>query len=649
MSSTQIFGGGRSGLTSTQLFAGSAPGAGAQTPIPNTTQVFGAGTASQPGGPRQPAPAPQGAGRGPGPLRPPPPAIPPLGSTQVFGAAPAQGPVGSSTQTFGVAPAQGHTAPGGTTQTFGAVAGPGQTTQNFGSLPAQGQAAPGQPAQPPGLAPSRGAPAPGQLTQTFGAVPAQGGTPPVQASQPGSVPAHDAPAAASMGRTQAFSAAPAKAAGAVPPQSAPSGAHPAHDAPAPIGVTRAFGVAPSTPPSAPPPQERTQSFGAVPSEEPAIPHTALFGSQAGAGGQTGGVRLPPEAPPPVGSETLLPFGPGPSHPPVSAEPGTGSGPASRRAPVELPPELLAASRASSSIAVDAGPERRPLQRVLAVLGVVAGLVLAGVLAYPAWRDRNADMPVAAVEDKDRAAVLLLRDDTAARDQAIQRLRALISTHPRYTEAQAELVVALSLRLADLQAEAVLLRDQVARARADLDTLSGVDRERRAGSLQQEVEQLKTEEAQLQPRIQALRKELAPLVAALADAPEAEPLPALEARMKARAFHAGVTAAPEALGLAERLRKVEGSPKTWSTLARAEYALSAGSPPASLAEVARELENLRNEESSLRRAYVLGARLALRLNDPATARALLDDAVALNPNHELARKLLSQLDANAPSP
>jgi hypothetical protein len=435
----------------------------------------------------------------------------------------------------------------------------------------------------------------------------------------------DAPASSAMGKTLAFNAAPAQAPDPIPQTTQAFGAFPAQ------GTTRAFGAAPESPSQ---PQERTQAFGAVPSPEEPVGRTTLFGAQPGASSQDTGLRLPPESPAPVGSETLLPFGPGQVQAPVSA---TGS----RRAPVELPPELLAASR-ESSLGTSAEPSGLSFRKVLPVLAVVAGLILTGVLAYPAWRDRDSDMPAAAVEDKDRAALLLLRDDPASRDQAIQRLRALISNHPRYIEAQAELVVALSLRLADLQLQAGLIQEREVRLKTAIETYSGTNRAAATRQLQQELDALARDGAALQPAMTALRKELLPLVTSLVNAPETEPVPALVARMKARAFHAGVTAAPDALALAERLRKMEGSPKTWSTLSRAEYALNSGSPPASLQEVGKELDGLRRQESSLRRAYVLGARVALRLDDPATARSLLDDAVALNPNHELARKLLSQL-------
>ncbi|WNZ65449.1 hypothetical protein QEG98_18565 [Myxococcus sp. MxC21-1] len=59
--------------------------------------------------------------------------------------------------------------------------------------------------------------------------------------------------------------------------------------------------------------------------------------------------------------------------------------------------------------------------------------------------------------------------------------------------------------------------------------------------------------------------------------------------------------------------------------------------------------LRQADSTLLRAYLLGARVALKLKDTAAARSLLDDAVALNPDHQAAARLIAQIDADAASP
>ncbi|WP_240359990.1 hypothetical protein [Pyxidicoccus caerfyrddinensis] len=666
-SSTQIFGAGRSQMTSTQIF-GSGPhpkpqlDGAASTPVPNTTQTFGAVQAADRSGPAVPPPpsvAPVGVTRTFGAV-----AAQPGNATQTFGAVPAQGSTpGNATQTFGAVRAQGSTAPGNATQTFGAVpaqgaAAPGNATQTFGAVSAQA-AAPGNATQTFGAVPAQSGSSPGNTTQTFGAVPARGSPSQGHTQAFGAVPAHDA--SSPIGRTQTFGAVPAHETpvgservtgqapvsppeSGIPPRST-SGIFPARGSHTPMGQTQAFGAVPAIPPEEARGPVTTQAFGAVSPEPPGQGATSgrtnLFGAVASAPGEDTGIQLPPE---PVGSETLLPFGPT-SQGPAAVEPVSGAGSTARRAQVELPPELLAATRApaSSRPPFDSGSASSGRERLWIALAVAAGLVLTAVLAYPAWRDRDTDMPAAAVEDKDRAAALLRRDDSASREQAIQRLRTLNAAHPKYIEAQAELAVAQSLRLSDLQAETERLQLRSEKLRREKQEAGGGE------AVDKELAEIAGALAPLRSDADTLRKDLYTQLSVLAMGPEVEPAPALVARLKARAIHAGVTVAPEALALAERLRNVEGSSKTWSTLARAEYALSSGSPPDSLMEVSKELETLRQEDRTLLRAYVLGARLALRLNDPAAARSLLDDVLALNPNHQLASRLLEQLDAGAEKP
>jgi hypothetical protein len=626
------------GGNATQTF-GAVPAHGGSVPG-NATQTFGAVPAQ---GTAAPSNLTQTFGAVPAHT-----AAPPGNATQTFGAVPAQGAMapGNGTQTFGAVPAHGGSAPGNGTQTFGAVPAhggsvPGNATQTFGAVPAHGGSGPGNATQTFGAVSAHGAPAPGHGTQTFGAVPAHGAPAPGNATQTfGAVPAADAPAP--LGRSQTFSAvsapigservvgvAPvsAQAPGASPQTS--SGIFPARTPASSHGATQAFGAVPAMPPpGTQAPIGKTQAFGAVPA------------------GTDAGIQLPPESPAPVGSETLLPFGPGAQRP---VEPVSGTASTARRAPVELPPELLAASRSSASIGESFESERPAgRERLMLIIAITAGLIMAAVLAYPAWRDRHTDMPAAAVEDKDRATALLRRDDSASREQAIQRLRALSAAHPKYTEAQAELAVALSLRLSDVQAEIEQLRlrtDKVNREKAETQDLrDAVERQMRLASQDKQLADLAAELAPLRTEADTIRKDLDAQVSALASAPEVEPAPALVARLKARAIHAGVTVAPDALALAERLRNAEGTTTTWSTLARVEYALASGSPPDSLMSVAQELATLRQEDRTLSRAYLLGARLALRLNDQATARSLLDDVLALNPKYQQASRLLSQLAA-----
>nr|WP_277991383.1 tetratricopeptide repeat protein [Corallococcus macrosporus] len=142
-----------------------------------------------------------------------------------------------------------------------------------------------------------------------------------------------------------------------------------------------------------------------------------------------------------------------------------------------------------------------------------------------------------------------------------------------------------------------------------------------------------------------RKVLNALVENLRVAPDVEPAATVAARLKAQALYASVTGASSALGLAERLRQAELTP-SWSVVARAEFALSSGSPDTTLRAVSEELATLRSQDRTFLRPYFLGARLALRQNDPDAARNLLNELLALNPKHELAKRMLAQLPTAA---
>ncbi|WP_426757419.1 hypothetical protein [Myxococcus sp. Y35] len=328
-------------------------------------------------------------------------------------------------------------------------------------------------------------------------------------------------------------------------------------------------------------------------------------------------------------------------------------PAPRRAPVELPPDLLSSSRMSAPGPIEYASSSSSGVRPRLVLVLLVGLALVASLATLALKGRRVEIPTEAVDKTDRAAVLLRRDDTASREQAIQRLREVIGSQPRYVEAHAELAVALALNLSDLQADAERLRtrsEAVARARETAQTIRDpAERALRRSALQRDQDAIARDMAPLRASIETVRKELDAQMTLLGKAPETESTSAAAARLKAQALYASVLAAPDSLGLAERLRKGESAPHLWSTVARAEYALSASSPPDTLMSAAKDLEVLRQADSSLLRAYLLGARVALRLRDTATARSLLDDALALNPGHQVAKRLIEQIDSNVAAP
>jgi hypothetical protein len=325
----------------------------------------------------------------------------------------------------------------------------------------------------------------------------------------------------------------------------------------------------------------------------------------------------------------------------------------RSAPIDLPPELVAPSRAESpKPAAKETSGGGGWERVLLILGAVVALGLTAWLSYPVWRNQGSELSAEVLTAKDQAVSLLRRDDATAREQAIALLRTLVEKHPKFTEAQAELVVALSLQLDDVKAELELINLEGQRLDKEMKALelakSPADWQGRISARMEELGALNRQKQPLDAAVAELTKQLQAPLAFIRAAPEAEPSADVVARYKAQAVYESVHGNPQAIGLADRLDKVE-SPRLWSVVTRVEYGLNAPSPLNALPALADELAQVSQQDKTFFRAYVLGARLALRQNDSESARALLDTVVALNPNHALARKLQQRAAAASPTP
>jgi tetratricopeptide (TPR) repeat protein len=454
------------------------------------------------------------------------------------------------------------------------------------------------------------------------------------------------------------------------------GAGPGAPAPAPVpaaptppavtdaspATTQPFGA---LPPEAFPP-EMTQPFGgagqkpmrfgeglaaSAQADLPAAPapqQTQVFGAGAltdvVARADASSAKTPPVALPPEVQSAAS--GPGAARP---------QRPTQRLSSVALPPELMAGKASRPGDGRPAEPERK--DGLLFVLGLLGVLVLTAALAYPAWRNRAGELPAEAMALRDEAAVLLRRDDATSREQAVARLRSLIAAHPTHTESRADLALALALELDDLLLD--IQRMQVAEERLQREVLelgeskASADWAIRVNAMNSEIATLQRERGPLTQRLQALLNETEELQRSFQSVPTEEPAPAALARVRAQAVHAGVRGTNEGITLAERLRGLEEAPQPWAVVARAEYALNANSPPATLDEVATALEALREKDRTFLRAYLLGARVAMKRGDSTAAQALLDEALTLSPNHVLARKLHAWTVANlreaAPSP
>jgi hypothetical protein len=542
------------------------------------------------------------------------PAPAPVGKTQVFGAVAARPPppAPSTTQVFGAVSLPPQAPAPATTQVFGAVQIPAPspaTTQAFGAdvLPAT---------KPPSPV----------TTQVFGAdsIPGVKPKPAVATTQvfgAESIPGAKPRSAATT--TQVFGA----------------------------GAVQAAEKASGRTGSAERPQAGSAPWLAEPGAGPSASRGAT-GEQRSAGASSGPVSLPPEEPVPVRPPTPVPL---PARAPMQV-----SAPAAP--PVTLPPEPLpersgamGSSRRLSSFeqAPDVfdriereGTPSEPessggKERLLVVVAAVVVLGLTIWLTYPLWRTRDAGMPPDALRAKDEAVALLRRDDEASREQAFARLRPLVARFPKYTEAQAELAVALALKLDDTKVELELLAQQAARLRKEIEQLTAAqapaDWENRVNAAKAELENLGIQRRPHEAAVAELTKQVEAAQQLIRAAPETEPAADVVARLKAQAILAGVLGSDQAPPLAERLRKVE-NPAHWSVISLAEYVLNAGSSPIPVEDQGESLQAVRERDTTFIRPYVLGARMALRRKDLATAQALLDTVEALNPNHALARKL-----------
>lgn len=408
------------------------------------------------------------------------------------------------------------------------------------------------------------------------------------------------------------------------PESAPEASSPG------VTQTAKYGVGPGTGAERPGAPNQTQIFG----------KGELADVVARAEAASAPISLPPE----ILLEALSPNSEQPQRP----EP--------RPPPLELPPELLTDTppRPRGAPAVGA---RRKENKGLLIVGILGGLILLAAFAYALWGQRVEELPAEVLAAREEVAVLLRRDDAASREEAISRLRVVLSNHPNVVEAQADLALVLALALDDLQVDIERLKAAEARLEREAREVEALkaraDWAIHVNAMKDESAALKSERESLAQRLQGLLSETAALQSALRNAPSEEPRSTALARVRAQAVHAGVKGESHVRELTEQLRAMDGASTHWATVARAEYVLNAELSPSALGEVAVSLESVREQERTFLRAYVLGARAAMRLGDEATARRLLDEALTLNPNHTLAEHLrewvlASQREA-APSP
>lgn len=274
----------------------------------------------------------------------------------------------------------------------------------------------------------------------------------------------------------------------------------------------------------------------------------------------------------------------------------------------------------------------------AVLGVVAYIAVRAILKRPAAA------PSEAVAAREVALVKLRKDDSAAKDEAIQTLTALVNSFPGYVEGRAELLVALAFRLDDarleirrLGAASDALSKKIARYK---ETQTPPDWTSRVNALIGELELLKKQSDPLIDRAAALDAELNSAYRGLAAEGRVAPSPdGNRAMVRAQAIYFGVKAGDQAVGLAEKYRQLtKPNDDGWAAVAYAEYAANARVAPETITQAREGIDALRKKDPSFLRTYMLSARLAILEKRFEAAQADIEAVLLLNPKHDVAQKL-----------
>jgi hypothetical protein len=579
---------------------------------------------------------------------------PDVNKTQIFGAKAKEGPQ-HVTQIFGIkdgvpyavapkhepaSPPQREPAPPPPQE---AAPSPRQT-QVFGSNPAGGaawaQKMKGAPASqthifggesgPPPPTPEAKAPSPGQ-TQMFGERPA--------VARPAAAP----PKVPDAGQTEIFGEAPGESL-----SKGPGGKLPA------VGQTQIFGdkMAPMLKDKGKSPPGQTQLFGDAPLPSgPAVPPR---------GQGVPSVQASPSAFASSDHSAWFDEGTLSSAPRLNEKLSDG---AARRSTTPRQSPKASAALNGSSHSLPAGQEPtfllRPPRELdeadafrremrarrwrMALLAVAALVAVGGFLAYRTLSGRGRSAQGALLAEMEGAMVLLRRDDTASRDKAIEELTSLTKREPGLREAHAHLSVALSMALDDsrialrqMDQQAEIIRRKMARLQQEK---SPSDWKQRTSALIDELTGLEKERAPVGQAVLALDSRLGQTLREIGQ-PEEELSPReRKATLRAQAMYYAVKGSEQARHFVDRYRALPNASDGWPAIIAAELALNGNADAEGVGQARAAIDGVIAKDSAFLRAYVLGARLSINQKRFDSAISSLEAAVALNPAHDIARKLL----------
>ena len=275
---------------------------------------------------------------------------------------------------------------------------------------------------------------------------------------------------------------------------------------------------------------------------------------------------------------------------------------------------------------------------LAMLGSV------GYFGYRRWASTYGQLSSIAISERERAWALLRKDDSASRAQAISALRDLVRDNPSQIVLKGDYIVSLLLELDDDRLSSVLVENKIRKIQKEAVELGEKkvpsDWENRVNVLTEEVRGLQEQQAPTGTAIHSLENEVKMNYESIRQAVSASGA-AQGVVFRTEMMVAGVSGILPPESAINGYQKAGNEPG-WSSIALSEYAVNGRASEAVIDRAKSEIRALRASDSSFFRAYVLAARIALKQGQNLEAITSLDALVALNPSHQLARSLLSDL-------
>ena len=211
-----------------------------------------------------------------------------------------------------------------------------------------------------------------------------------------------------------------------------------------------------------------------------------------------------------------------------------------------------------------------------------------------------------------------------------QLTSVLAAHPGLPETQGALVIAMALRLDDVQGEVTRAVGQLRSLKSNEGPAADIAKlEAKIAESETSAKELKT---RLEAGVAALQR-LTPNV----EAGTAAHLAMIRADGLAR----GVLGDAEALTRPVAYQQRTATRDDWVDLIEPEYALNGGS---SVDEAIAQLVALkaRGSNSTFLRPYVLLARLQLKKGESQAAREELEQVTTMNSRHEIAREMLASI-------